>query len=107
VSANGQEAADKFSAKPGQSEHQTGLAIDITCEAMNYQLDYSFGVTDEGAWVKENAHRFGFIIRYPEGKEDITGYMYEPWHLRYVGVDLAEEVYNSGLTLEEYFETFE
>lgn len=104
VANHGQAAADTFSAKPGQSEHQTGLSMDITCEAMNFQLDDTFGQTDEGKWVAENAHRFGFIIRYPKGKEDITGYMYEPWHIRYLGVNLATEVYESGLTLEEYFE---
>lgn len=104
VANHGQAAADTFSAKPGQSEHQTGLAMDITCEAMNFQLDDTFGETEEGKWVSENAHRFGFIIRYPKGKEDITGYMYEPWHLRYLGVELATDVYESGLTLEEYFE---
>ena len=104
VTNHGQAAADTFSAKPGQSEHQTGLVMDITCEAMNFQLDDTFGDTDEGKWVSENAHRFGFIVRYPKGKEDITGYMYEPWHLRYLGVELAIDVYESGLTLEEYFE---
>lgn len=104
VTNHGQAAADTFSAKPGQSEHQTGLAMDITCEAMNFQLDDTFGETEEGKWVSENAHRFGFIIRYPKGKEDITGYMYEPWHIRYLGVELAKDVYESGLTLEEYFE---
>jgi D-alanyl-D-alanine carboxypeptidase len=104
VNSYGREAADKYSAKPGQSEHQTGLSIDITCQAMNFRLDDTFGQTDEGKWVAENAHRFGYIIRYPEGKEDITGYLYEPWHIRYLGVELAEKVYSSGLTLEEYFE---
>ncbi|HHZ02354.1 MAG TPA: M15 family metallopeptidase [Tissierellia bacterium] len=104
VNNHGQSAADKYSAKPGQSEHQTGLAMDITCEAMNYQLDTSFGDTEEGKWVAENAHKYGFIIRYPKGKEDITGYNYEPWHIRYLGKELAREVYESGLTLEEYFQ---
>lgn len=103
VKNHGQEAADKFSAKPGQSEHQTGLAMDITSDSVNLQLTEDFGETDEGKWVSENAHRFGFIVRYPKGKEDITGYMYEPWHIRYVGEDLAKKVYESGLTLEQYF----
>lgn len=107
ISNHGQEAADKYSARPGQSEHQTGLAMDITCGAMNYQLDDSFGETEEGKWVSENAHRFGFIIRYPKGKESITGYSYEPWHLRYVGDSLAQEIYETGLTLEEYFLSME
>jgi len=100
----GKAAADKYSAKPGQSEHQTGLSMDITCEAMNYKLDTTFGDTEEGKWVAENAHRYGFIIRYPKDKEEITGYAYEPWHIRYLGDDLAEKVYESGLTLEEYFQ---
>jgi len=104
VESYGQKAADKYSAKPGQSEHQTGLAIDITCEALNYKLDTTFAETEEGKWVSENAHRFGYIIRYPQGKEKITGYAYEPWHIRYLGVELAEEIYESGLTLEEYFQ---
>lgn len=104
VRNNGQEAADKFSAKPGQSEHQTGLAMDITCEAMNYKLDDTFGETEEGKWVMENAHRFGFVIRYPKGKEEITGYQYEPWHLRYVGLSLSKEIHEKNITLEEYFE---
>lgn len=104
VDSYGQKAAEKYSAKPGQSEHQTGLSIDITCEEMNLKLDDTFVDTDEGKWVAENAHRFGYIIRYPKGKEDITGYMYEPWHIRYLGVELATKVYESGLTLEEYFE---
>lgn len=100
----GKDAADKYSAKPGQSEHQTGLSMDITCEAVNFKLDTTFGDTEEGKWVAENANRYGFIIRYPKGKEEITGYAYEPWHIRYLGVDLAEKVYESGLTLEEYFQ---
>lgn len=103
VDRNGLEHANKYSARPGHSEHQTGLAIDITASSVNNQLSESFGGTPEGIWVAENAHQFGFIIRYPKGKEDITGYNYEPWHLRYVGVELATEIYLSGLTMEEYF----
>lgn len=103
VKSYGQAEADKFSAKAGQSEHQTGLAMDISSESVNFLLEESFGDTTEGKWVAENAHRFGFIIRYPKGKEDITGYQYEPWHLRYLGEDLAKKVYESGLTLEQYF----
>ncbi len=103
VKSYGQEEADKFSAKAGQSEHQTGLSMDISSESVNYLLNEEFGDTEEGIWVAENAHRFGFIIRYPKGKEDITGYQYEPWHIRYLGVDLATKVYESGLTLEQYF----
>lgn len=92
----GSETADTFSARPGHSEHQTGLAIDMN------SIDDSFADTPESEWVKENCYKYGFIIRYPKDKEDITGYKYEPWHVRYLGEDAAEKVYNSGLTLEEY-----
>lgn len=103
VREHGEEYASRFSARPGTSEHQSGLVMDISSPVVNYQLTQDFGSTDEGIWIAENAHRFGFIIRYLKGKEDITGYAYEPWHLRYVGTDLASEIYNRGLTLEEYF----
>lgn len=99
---HGEEAANRYSAKPGQSEHQTGLVMDITSESADLKLTEDFGKTEEGKWVSENAHQFGFIIRYPKGKEDITGYIYEPWHLRYLGVELATKVYQSELTFEEY-----
>lgn len=101
---NGEEAANRYSAKPGHSEHQTGLVMDVTSESVNYQLDESFGKTDEGIWISEHAHEFGFIVRYPENGEAITGYVYEPWHLRYLGVDMASAVYNSGLTYEAFLE---
>jgi len=107
VNNYGQEYADKYSALPGQSEHQTGLAMDITAESVGLQLEDSFGDTSEGQWVNAHAHEYGFIIRYPEGMESITGYLYEPWHLRYLGVELASLVWESGLTLEEYFEMLE
>ena len=96
VKKHGEEKANTFSAKPGYSEHQTGLAFDIG------QLEYSFGNTPSGKWLAENAHKYGFIIRYLKGKEDITGYVYEPWHVRYLGVDIATKVKESGLSLEEY-----
>ncbi|QSX07011.1 M15 family metallopeptidase [Sedimentibacter sp. zth1] len=102
VTNHGQEAADTFSAKPGQSEHQTGLAMDITSETVNLQLTEDFGDTDEGKWINENSYKYGFIVRYPKGKESITGYMYEPWHIRYIGKELAKKVYESELTLDEY-----
>src|SRR5690625_125919 len=101
---HGEEAANRYSAKPGHSEHQTGLVMDVTSESVNYQLTESFGETEEGKWLKEHAHEFGFIIRYPEGAEDITGYIYEPWLIRYLGVDMATKVYESGVTYEEYLE---
>lgn len=96
ASYDGYEAADRYSARPGHSEHQTGMAFDLNT------IDESFAYTAEGEWVKENCHKYGFIIRYPEGKEEITGYMYEPWHVRYIGIEKATEVYESGLTLEEF-----
>ncbi|WP_294411605.1 M15 family metallopeptidase [uncultured Ruminococcus sp.] len=94
---DGQAAADTYSARPGYSEHQTGLAIDVN------QIDDSFIGTPEAIWLENHCHEFGFILRYPQGKQDITGYQYESWHIRYVGTDLATQIYNSGLTLEEYF----
>lgn len=96
VKRDGQEKADTYSARPGHSEHQTGLAYDLN------DLDWNFGETPEGKWVAENCHKYGFILRYPEGKEEITGYMYEPWHIRYVGVEKATEIFESGLCLEEF-----
>ncbi len=96
ASRNGYLKANTFSALPGQSEHQTGLAFDVG------EISDNFGNTDAGIWLKENAYRFGFIIRYLKGKEDITGYKYEPWHIRYVGEGVATEIYNIGITLEEY-----
>ncbi len=104
INNHGQEYADKYSARPGTSEHQTGLAMDITSPVMNNQLDDSFGETPEGLWVAANAHRFGFIIRYLKGKEDITGYNYEPWHLRYLGEILAGEIFSRGMVMEEFFD---
>jgi LAS superfamily LD-carboxypeptidase LdcB len=101
VSSKGLSYAQRISAQPGKSEHQTGLAMDISCSSITY-LGQDFGDTAEGKWVAENAYKYGLIIRYPEGKENITGYMYEPWHLRYVGVTLAKKIYESGLTFDEY-----
>jgi LAS superfamily LD-carboxypeptidase LdcB len=91
-----------ISAKPGHSEHQTGLSVDITCRKVSYYLDERFADTEEGQFVLNNAHHYGFIIRYPRGKEQITGYLYEPWHLRYVGKEAAKVIYDEDLTLEEY-----
>lgn len=96
VRINGQAKADTFSARPGYSEHQTGLAFDVG------STKGSFANTDESKWLAENCHLYGFIIRYPKGKTNITGYIYEPWHIRYLGVDVASKVKASGLTLEEY-----
>ena len=102
VDQNGQEAADRFSARAGHSEHQTGLAIDVTADSVHGQLTTEFGKTAEGIWLKDNAHRFGYIIRYLEGRESETGYQYEPWHIRYVGVEAATEIYQNNWILEQY-----
>lgn len=96
VKKHGEAIANTFSAKPGHSEHQTGLAFDVGA------IDDNYGKTKEGEWLAQNAHLYGFIIRYPKGKQSITGYKYEPWHIRYLGKDLATKVYQSGLCLEEY-----
>ena len=89
---------------PGASEHQTGLALDVSCQAVDYQLDERFGETREGRWLKRCAPLYGFILRYPKGKEHITGYGWEPWHIRYVTRSLALYLTLTGLTLEEYYE---
>ena len=96
VARDGQALADTYSARPGHSEHQTGLAFDVG------KLDDNYGSTPAGIWLKENCHKYGFIIRYPKGKESITGYQYEPWHIRYVGVEHATKIMNQNITLEEY-----
>ncbi len=96
VAMDGQAKADTYSARPGHSEHQTGLAIDCNI------IDDSFTGTPEAIWLENNCHKYGFIVRYPKGKDHITGYKYEPWHIRYIGVEKATAVYNSGLCLEEY-----
>lgn len=103
VKRDGQAAADTYSARPGYSEHQTGLAFDIGAvgEEGHYARN-SFATTKAGIWVRDNAHRYGFIMRYPEGKEHITGYMYESWHFRYVGETIASDIYKRGITLEQY-----
>ena len=98
----GLEYADKFNSRPGHSEHQTGLAIDITTPSINDELSLEFAETEEGKWVLAHAHEYGFIIRYPENKELEVGYSYEPYHLRYVGVEVATEIYEKNWTLEDY-----
>lgn len=99
----GEAVANRTSAYPGQSEHQTGLAMDISSASVGYALEQRLGKTKEGKWLATNAHRFGFILRYPKEKEAITGYSYEPWHIRYVGKETAKEIARRGITLEEYF----
>ncbi|BDH63422.1 hypothetical protein MTP04_35520 [Lysinibacillus sp. PLM2] len=103
VDRDGKDNADRYSARPGYSEHQTGLAFDIgEVGKEDLWLTSEFGESAAGKWLVNNAHSYGFILRYPKGKEEITGYMYESWHFRYLGVPLATEVKNSGVTLEEY-----
>ncbi len=90
-----------YSAFPGESEHQTGLCMDLISTG-NVVLDETFAENPAYAWLVENAHRFGFVLRYPKGKETVTGYSYEPWHYRFVGAEAAANIHENGLTLEEY-----
>lgn len=94
---------NRYSAKPGYSEHQTGLSMDVSAPSVRNQLVEKFATTKEGTWLAKNCYQYGYIIRYPKGKESITGYSYEPWHIRYVGVSLATYLTQNNLTLEEYF----
>ena len=103
VQKDGLEKAKTYSAVPGTSEHETGLAIDVSGADGRCQAEDCFGGTKESNWIADHAAEYGFIIRYPLGKEAITGYQYEPWHLRYVGVKVAQEITAKGITLEEYF----
>ncbi|MEI8216674.1 MAG: M15 family metallopeptidase [Eubacteriales bacterium] len=96
------EEANKTSAKPGQSEHQTGLAADLSSSKLDFELDTKFGELDEGKWISENSWKYGFILRYPKDKTEITGYSYEPWHVRYVGKEFAKFIKDNNLTLEEF-----
>ncbi len=96
VAIDGVAKADTYSARPGHSEHQTGLAFDVGA------IDDNYGNTAAGKWLANNAHKYGFIIRYPKGKTHITGYKYEPWHIRYIGTNHATTIYNKQITLEEY-----
>ena len=107
VRRDGEEEANRYSAKPGFSEHQTGLAIDITNQYTNRSIGSWFNDTPQAKWLYENAHKYGFILRYPEGKEHITGYKYESWHYRYIGKEHSENFNMNTLTLEEYFGLYE
>lgn len=99
------EKADEYVARPGASEHQLGLAMDVAKKSSS-SLSSNFAKTKEGQWVVENAHRFGFIVRYQEGYEEITGYEYEPWHIRYVGKDHAEAIYKASIPMETYISAY-
>lgn len=104
---SGKERTRAYTAEPGASEHQSGLAIDILCDEYS-TLDEGFENTDAFRWLNENCYKYGFILRYLKGKEDITGYNYEPWHFRYIGnEEVAEDIMNRGLTFEEYINEVE
>ncbi len=98
---NGTEEADKYAARPLYSEHETGLALDVF--TYDYPTTTTFEKSKEYEWLINNSYKYGFILRYPKGKEYLTGYEYESWHFRYLGVDLATKVYESGLTYDEYY----
>lgn len=102
VEKHGEDHANTFSAKAGESEHQTGLVMDVTSQEVGFDLLTEFGESEAGKWLEQHAHEYGYIIRYPRGKEHITKYQYEPWHLRYVGKKAAKEIVENDLTLEEY-----
>ncbi len=104
VAKDGQDKADATSARPGYSEHQTGLAVDVGGANRKCELKECFGTTDEGKWLIQNAYKYGFVIRYQKDTQKITGYSYEPWHLRYVGKQLARALQTTNLTIEEYFD---
>lgn len=99
---DGEQKAETYSAVPGHSEHETGLAIDVTGGNGKCAAESCFAGTKEANWLANHAYEYGFIVRYPKGKESITGYEYEPWHIRYVGKKVAKEIQEKGITLEEY-----
>lgn len=106
VEKDGYENAVLYSAKPRHSEHESGLAYDIGGSDQAYWLEEEFENTEEGIWLKKNSHRFGYILRYPKDKTHITGYIYEPWHFRYVGIEHATNIYERDITLEEYLQVY-
>lgn len=104
ASRDGEKEAMTYSARPGTSEHETGLAIDVAGTDSRYAANDAFAETREAKWIAAHASDYGYIVRYPEGKEQITGYKYEAWHLRYVGLPAAKTIMDKGITLEEYVE---
>ena len=98
--------ANKYSARPEVSEHRTGLCVDFTTDSIHGAVDDVFEETEAFAWLKENAWKYGFIMRYPKDKENVTGYIYESWHYRFVGVEIASVIHQTGLCYEEYLEIF-
>ena len=105
VAEGGQSYADSISSRPGYSDHQTGLATDLCGQDAAYDLTQDFEMTQEGKWLAENAYKYGFIMRYPKGKEAITGYAYEPWHFRYITKAEAQKIHDAGenMTFEEFY----
>ncbi|URN93636.1 MAG: D-alanyl-D-alanine carboxypeptidase family protein [Candidatus Pristimantibacillus lignocellulolyticus] len=103
VKKDGLEKARTYSAYPGTSEHETGLSIDVSGSDGKCAAEDCFGDTDEAVWLEKHAPEYGYIIRYPKGQDAITGYKYEPWHIRYVGKEIAQEIADQGITLEEYY----
>lgn len=104
VAKDGEEKAKTYSAMPGHSEHETGLSIDVSGSDGKCAIEDCFGDTEEAKWLAEHASEYGYIIRYPEGKQSITGYKYEPWHIRYVGVEISSYIAKNNITLEEYYD---
>ena len=104
VAQDGEAAANRYSAKPGHSEHQTGLAIDLSGTDGVCVIEDCFKDTKTAKWLAKNAHTYGYILRYEPGKEAIVGYTYEPWHFRYVGIPLATEIYQNKTTMEQCFQ---
>ncbi len=104
---HGEAEASRRSAPPGHSEHQLGTTVDVSGPSVQWRLTRQLGETPEGRWLVERAHEFGFALSYPDGAEAVTGYVYEPWHLRYVGVEHATTWRASGLTLIEYLEALD
>jgi D-alanyl-D-alanine carboxypeptidase len=102
VSREGLEAADRASARPGHSEHQLGTTIDITTHTIDNSLSSDFGITEVGLWLAQNSYRYGFVLSYPPNEEAITGYIWEPWHFRYVGRTHAKNIHDRGLILDVY-----
>jgi D-alanyl-D-alanine carboxypeptidase len=102
VNSLGQANADLVSARPGHSEHQLGTTVDLTSSSISYQLTRDLGYTCEGKRLAKNAHKYGFVLSYPKGKDAVTGYVWEPWHFRWVGKETAAKIKTQGITLEEF-----
>ena len=106
VALAGLDTGQKLSARPGHSQHQLGTTVDFTNQAVGLDISENFMYTKEWEWLAKNAYKFGYVLSYPKGKEAITGYVYEPWHYRFIGVENAVEMVQSGLILEEFLQKF-